>query len=111
MDDANRDDLWEAFETELASVSTPRDLQSLRDRYLGRKGGRISGLYAELATVTAEKKRELGARLNRLKARVEAAGVTLDRKMLADLAAREPKAFAVLAEQAKAARPAPRPAA
>jgi len=73
VDDANRDDLWEAFETELASVSTPRDLQSLRDRYLGRKGGRISGLYAELATVTAEKKRELGARLNRLKARVEGA--------------------------------------
>jgi len=42
---------------------------------------------------------------------LEAAGVTLDRKMLADLAAREPKAFTVLAEQAKAARPAPRPAA
>ena len=38
---------------------------------------------------------------------LDAAGVTLDRKMLADLAAREPKAFAVLAEQAKAARPAP----
>ena len=73
MDDANRDDLWEAFETELASVSTPRDLQSLRDRYLGRKGGRISGLYAELATVTADKKRELGARLNQLKAKVEGA--------------------------------------
>ena len=36
--------------------------------------------------------------------------VAIDRKMLADLAAREPKAFAVLAEQAKAARPAPRPA-
>jgi len=69
----DRDDLWEAFETELASVSTPRDLQSLRDRYLGRKGGRISGLYAELATATAEKKRELGARLNRLKTRVESA--------------------------------------
>jgi large subunit ribosomal protein L20 len=37
---------------------------------------------------------------------LDAAGVTLDRKMLADLAAREPKAFAVLAAQAKAARPA-----
>jgi large subunit ribosomal protein L20 len=37
---------------------------------------------------------------------LEAAGVTLDRKMLADLAAREPKAFAALADQAKAARPA-----
>ena len=73
MDDANRDDLWEAFETELGSVSTPRDLQSLRDRYLGRKGGRISALYAELATVTADKKREIGARLNQLKAKVEGA--------------------------------------
>src|SRR5204863_4663298 len=75
----DRDDLWEAFETELASVSTPRDLQSLRDRYLGRKGGRISTLYAELATVAADKKRELGARLNRLKAKVEGA---LDRHTL-----------------------------
>ena len=37
---------------------------------------------------------------------LETAGVTLDRKMLADLAAREPKAFAALAAQAKAARPA-----
>ena len=36
---------------------------SLRDRYLGRKGGRISSLYAGLATVPAEQKRELGARL------------------------------------------------
>jgi hypothetical protein len=63
VDDANRDDLWEAFEAELASVSTPRDLQALRDRYLGRKGGRLSGLYAELATLPADKKRELGARL------------------------------------------------
>ena len=73
MDDGNRDDLWETFETELASVSTPRDLQSLRDRYLGRKGGRISSLYAELATVAADKKRELGGRLNQLKAKVEGA--------------------------------------
>jgi large subunit ribosomal protein L20 len=37
---------------------------------------------------------------------LEAAGVTLDRKMLADLAATEPKAFAALAEQVKRARPA-----
>jgi len=55
--------------------------------------------------------REHGLTYARLIAGLKAAGVTLDRKMLADLAAREPKAFAVLAEQAKAARPAPRPAA
>ena len=34
---------------------------------------------------------------------LEAAGVTLDRKMLADLAALEPEAFARVAEQAKRA--------
>lgn len=34
------------------------------------------------------------------------AGVTLDRKMLAELAAREPQAFAQLAQQAKRALPA-----
>ena len=55
--------------------------------------------------------REHGLTYSQLMAGLKAAGVTLDRKMLADLAAREPKAFAVLAEQAKAARPAPRPAA
>jgi large subunit ribosomal protein L20 len=37
---------------------------------------------------------------------LSAAGVTLDRKMLADLAAREPQAFAQLATQAKNALPA-----
>jgi phenylalanyl-tRNA synthetase alpha chain len=73
MNDGHRDDLWDAFETELASVSTPRDLQSLRDRYLGRKGGRVTSLYAGLATAPPEQKRELGARLNQLKAKVEAA--------------------------------------
>jgi large subunit ribosomal protein L20 len=36
---------------------------------------------------------------------LEAAGVTLDRKMLAELAAREPQAFAALAAKAKEARP------
>jgi large subunit ribosomal protein L20 len=35
-----------------------------------------------------------------------AAGITLDRKMLADLAAREPQAFAQIATQAKNALPA-----
>src|SRR5689334_2143778 len=37
---------------------------------------------------------------------LQAAGVTLDRKMLAELAAREPQAFAALAAKAKEARPA-----
>ena len=51
--------------------------------------------------------RENGLSYSALIQGLDAAGVTLDRKMLADLAAREPKAFAALAAQAKAARPAP----
>jgi large subunit ribosomal protein L20 len=50
--------------------------------------------------------REHGLSYSAFMTGLEAAGVTLDRKMLADLAAREPKAFAALADQAKAARPA-----
>jgi len=38
---------------------------------------------------------------------LEAAGITLDRKMLAELAAREPQAFAALAAKAREARPTP----
>ena len=52
-----------------------------------------------------------GLSYSRLISGLNVVGFEVDRKMLADLAAREPKAFAVLAEQAKAARPAPRPAA
>jgi large subunit ribosomal protein L20 len=37
---------------------------------------------------------------------LEASGVTLDRKMLAELAAREPAAFAALADKARENRPA-----
>jgi large subunit ribosomal protein L20 len=40
-----------------------------------------------------------------------AAGITLDRKMLADLAVKEPNAFAQLATKAKNALPAPQAAA
>lgn len=40
---------------------------------------------------------------------LKAAGVLVDRKMLADLAVTEPAAFAALAERARAARQAPPP--
>jgi large subunit ribosomal protein L20 len=50
--------------------------------------------------------REHGLTYARLMSGLKAAGVALDRKMLADMAVSEPKAFAALAEQAKSARPA-----
>ena len=54
--------------------------------------------------------REHGLTYSQLMNGLKAAGVTLDRKMLADMAVTEPASFAALAAQAKAAKPAaPRP--
>ena len=55
--------------------------------------------------------REHGLTYAQLMAGLKAAGVTLDRKMLADVAVNEPASFAAIAAQARAARPlaTPRP--
>jgi large subunit ribosomal protein L20 len=49
--------------------------------------------------------REHGLTYSQLMSGLKAAGVTLDRKMLADLAVNEPASFASLAGQAKEAKP------
>ena len=51
--------------------------------------------------------REHGLTYGQFISGLKTAGVTLDRKMLADLAVTQPAAFARLAEQAKQARPVP----
>ncbi len=51
--------------------------------------------------------RENGTTYSQLIRGLKAAGNTLDRKMLADMAATQPAAFAAVAAQAKAALPAP----
>ena len=53
--------------------------------------------------------REHGLTYARLIAGLKAAGVTLDRKMLADMAVNEPASFAALAKQAREAKPLPTP--
>jgi large subunit ribosomal protein L20 len=55
--------------------------------------------------------REHGLTYSQLMAGLKAAGATLDRKMLADIAVNEPASFASIAAQAKAAKPlaTPRP--
>ena len=50
--------------------------------------------------------RELGINYSRLMSGLQKAGVTIDRKQLAELAVNEPKAFAAVVEQAKASLPA-----
>jgi large subunit ribosomal protein L20 len=51
--------------------------------------------------------REHGLTYGQFMGGLKAAGVTLDRKMLAEIAVHEPASFAALARQAQAARPAP----
>jgi large subunit ribosomal protein L20 len=49
--------------------------------------------------------RENGISYSQFMAGLKRAGVVLDRKSLADIAARDPKAFSLLVESAKAAKP------
>jgi phenylalanyl-tRNA synthetase alpha subunit len=60
------------FDAALAAVATAADLQALRDRFLGRKHGLVTALYAEIGKAPAEQKREIGRLANELKQAVEA---------------------------------------
>ena len=61
------------FDEALAAATGDRDLQAVRDRFLGRKNGLIPALFAELGRVAPEARREVGRLLNELKAAAEAA--------------------------------------
>ena len=65
------DRLRTAFEIELAAVSSDRDLQDLRDRYLGRKRGAVAALLKSVSTAPADHRPELGKQANELKRRIE----------------------------------------
>ena len=64
--------LGESFSADLAAASSLRELQGLRDKYLGRKGGLVTSLYTGLGAAPPELRRELGRLANELKAKVEA---------------------------------------
>jgi phenylalanyl-tRNA synthetase alpha chain len=61
------------FTTALDAATSDRDLQALRDRYLGRKSGLVTGLFAQFGTMSPEQKRDLGQQINALKQFVESA--------------------------------------
>jgi phenylalanyl-tRNA synthetase alpha chain len=71
VDDGTIAHLREAFVGEVSRATSARDLQAVRDRYLGRKGGLVSALFADLGKVPADEKRRAGALINELKAFVE----------------------------------------
>ena len=60
------------FERVAQAISDSAALQALRDRFLGRKSGALSGLLKSLGQVGEAERRELGQELNALKAEIEA---------------------------------------
>jgi phenylalanyl-tRNA synthetase alpha chain len=59
------------FEMVAQAISDSAALQSLRDRFLGRKSGALSGLLKSLGQVGEAERRELGQELNAFKAEIE----------------------------------------
>ena len=73
--------------------------------YVGRKNKKREFRRLWVVRINAAA-RENGLTYSQLMRGLKAAGVTLDRKMLADMAVNQPAAFASVAAQAKAALPA-----
>jgi phenylalanyl-tRNA synthetase alpha chain len=65
--------LREQFASDLAAATSAREVQALRDRYLGRKNGLVTALWGQIAQAPANLKRELGRLANDLKREIEAA--------------------------------------
>ena len=81
------------FEAVTQAVADSAALQALRDRFLGRKSGALSGLLKSLGQLGEAERRELGQELNALKAEIEArlaeAQARLDERLRQDALVRE----------------------
>jgi phenylalanyl-tRNA synthetase alpha chain len=64
--------LKDEFTAELAVVSTDRELQAVRDRYLARKGGIVAALMKAVASAAPSERPVLGRQANELKSDFEA---------------------------------------
>ena len=65
------DRLRETFTAELNGAANDRDVQTIRDRYLSRKGGVIAGLMKAVASAKPEDRPALGRLANALKTEIE----------------------------------------
>ena len=79
---------------------------ALKYAYVGRKNKKRDFRRLWVVRINAAA-RENGMSYSQLMRGLKAAGITLDRKILADMAVSESAAFATVAAQAKAALPAP----
>jgi phenylalanyl-tRNA synthetase alpha chain len=66
------DDLRTRFERDLEEARTASDLRAVRDRYLARKGGLVSGLLKALGSAPPEDRPRLGQAANALRTDIEA---------------------------------------
>jgi phenylalanyl-tRNA synthetase alpha chain len=81
------------FEAVAQAVSDSAALQALRDRFLGRKSGAVSGLLKSLGQLGEADRRELGQELNALKLEIETrlaeAQARLEQRLRQDALVRE----------------------
>jgi phenylalanyl-tRNA synthetase alpha chain len=64
-------DLRARFDEQLGQASSDNDLRTLKDQYLGRKGGAIASLMREVASAPATERPALGRLANELKTYIE----------------------------------------
>jgi phenylalanyl-tRNA synthetase alpha chain len=85
--------LREEFERTLADVRETAAVQGLRDRFLGRRSGSVTGLMKTLGGLAEDARREAGRELNALKAELESrldeVGARLEKASREDSVARE----------------------
>ena len=64
------DKISNAFEVEKKQVSDAQELDSLKNKFLGRKG-LVSSLFKDLSEIQADKRKQVGADINSLKSYIE----------------------------------------
>ncbi len=87
MSDSQIDALGAEFERDLAGATSVTALRAVRDRYLARKGGLVSGLLKALGSAPAADRPRLGKLANDLKQQIES---RLEERIAAADAARPP---------------------
>ena len=88
MSDSSIDSLRSQFESDLAGAASEAQLRTVRDRYLARKGGLVSGLLKSLGSAAPADRPRLGQLANALKQDIE---TRLDERITSVTAARPPK--------------------
>jgi len=82
------DSLRAQFKTDLAAAASEAELRAVRDRYLARKGGLLSGLLKSLGAAPPDERPRLGQLANALKQEIE---TDLDGRLAAASATKRPK--------------------